>query len=279
MKVAILGCGPAGLIAAQAASEFGAEITILSQPPIQKSPIYGAQFLYEPVPGITRSMPDGMLHNIFLGDVEVYRKKIYGDPTIKSTWDNKSQTIEPVWSLHHTYSMLWDRFKRFIVQRKVTSNVLESVQENCDFVFSSIPLPHICRNKTEHQFKKYQVRIVRQGNQTRLFPGESNICIYNGLREDTWFRFSHMFGVNGGFEMPLWNNSEGSVIVNKPTGTTCDCFSNVARVGRYGTWDYGVNTHHSWGIVMEVIRDRIKPRPITREVQKIPNLSFPQSER
>lgn len=253
-RVLVLGCGPAALIAAQAAKECGADVRLYSVSKT-KSVIYGAQFLYEPIPGVCESSPDGMLHNIFLGDVEVYRKKIYGDPTIRTTWDNKNQVeTEPVWSLEYAYSVLWDRFQHLIEEQEASChNLYEMLNDGWDYVFSSVPLPVLCKKRYEHVFPKYQVRILRQSHQQRLMPGESNLCIYNGLPEDTWFRFSHMFGRNGGFEMPSWNMADGSVLISKPQQATCDCWPEVTRIGRYGAWNFDINTHHSWGIVMEAM--------------------------
>lgn len=248
MKALVLGCGPSGLIAAHTLSEFGAEVQVASRG-VEKSIIYGAQFLYEPIPGLSSPHPDGMLHNIYLGDVETYREKIYGDPTIKTTWDNKEGAeSEPVWSLHSTYSMLWERYRHRIHDMNVTPDLLPWKIQEYDLVVSSIPANAICVDEA-HVFSRYKVRILRQSHQQRLLPGDSNICIYNGLREDTWFRFSHMFGQNGGFEFPIWNISEGSVVISKPTVTDCDCWPQILRVGRYGRWDMKTNTHHSWAIV------------------------------
>lgn len=276
MKVLVFGCGPSGLIAAQAALEFGAEVSIVSEQKL-RSQIYGAQFLYERIPGVCSAQPDGTLHNIFLGEVETYRKKIYGDPTIKTTWDNKKgEEREPVWSLHHAYASLWDRFSHRIHEQRLDEKALRRgvMIDMFDLIISSIPLPAICRKRYAHNFNNYEVRILRQGDRQRLFPGDSNICIYNGIPEDTWFRFSHMFGQNGGFEMPSWNRADGSFVVKKPTGTDCDCWPNIVRVGRYGTWDYGVNTHHSWGIVMEAMSGRRDlPRLTSGDSESVPTVA------
>lgn len=254
-KALILGCGPSGMIAAHAASEFGAEITIVSDTKI-KSAIYGAQALYKPIPRITSAVPEGVIHALFLGEKSVYQEKIYGDPDRDSAWGLKDGILdEPIWNLHHAYNLLWDRYVGAIAIEHVTRKVLFDfiVSNEWDYIFSSIPATGLCEDRI-HEFSTYEVRILRQSQQQRLFPGESNICIYNGLREDTWFKFSHYFGRNNGFEMPSWNKAEGSVLIKKPVGTNCDCWTgSITRIGRYGTWDVRTHMHDSWSIVMEVM--------------------------
>ena len=56
MRVVILGCGPAGLAAAKAATDLGRETVIVSQSDLP-SMLYGCQYLHAPVPGYENVPP------------------------------------------------------------------------------------------------------------------------------------------------------------------------------------------------------------------------------
>jgi len=54
MRIAVLGCGPAGLMSAHAAmvaTESEADLAIFSTK--RKSPLYGAQYLHQPIPFVS----------------------------------------------------------------------------------------------------------------------------------------------------------------------------------------------------------------------------------
>ena len=59
MKVAVLGCGPAGLFACHAAVRGGAEVDVYSQK--KRSEIGGAQYLHQHVPDVTGTEPEAMI--------------------------------------------------------------------------------------------------------------------------------------------------------------------------------------------------------------------------
>src|SRR3546814_7896241 len=55
VKVLILGCGPAGLIAAHAAKRMDADFIVMSK--ARKSFMNGAQYLHAPIPGVSLAEP------------------------------------------------------------------------------------------------------------------------------------------------------------------------------------------------------------------------------
>ena len=83
-KVVVLGCGPAGLIAAHAAAMQGADIRIMSKP--RKSFMNGAQYLHKHINGTPYSDPFQVSYEM-LGSPEQYRLKVYG-----AKWDG---TVSP----------------------------------------------------------------------------------------------------------------------------------------------------------------------------------------
>ena len=59
MNVAVLGCGPAGLIAAWAAEQAGADVQIYSKK--VQSIIPGSQYLHGPIPGVSSPYAEGVV--------------------------------------------------------------------------------------------------------------------------------------------------------------------------------------------------------------------------
>lgn len=51
MNIAILGCGPSGLVAAHAAMQININKRVSVFSRNLRSPIYGAQYLHQPIPG------------------------------------------------------------------------------------------------------------------------------------------------------------------------------------------------------------------------------------
>lgn len=249
MKVLVLGCGPAGMIAAHAAALNGAEVEIWSRK--RESIIYGNQYLHEPIPEISPPDPEAHLEHIFLGDPDVYAEKIYGEPGTDTYWQKAEGTNPPIWDLRSAYRKLWSLYKDRIRHVFISRSVIDGLEASSfDFIFNSIPLMNICSAPEVHKFNGYRVRVKINHEQER-----SRGCkvIYNGLKQDVWFRWSTIFGVDGGYEIPDRIAAPGSIRIRKPTSNDCDCHPNIIRVGRYGAWDMNLLTHSSIRLVTEAL--------------------------
>src|SRR4051794_1106286 len=104
-RVLVLGCGPAGLMAAHAATLAGYEPTIVSRK--RKSEMYGAQYLHQPIPEVS---PDKSFHVRYEldGSVDGYRDKVYGDAWRGQVSPEDLETDHEGWDIRSTYDMLWN---------------------------------------------------------------------------------------------------------------------------------------------------------------------------
>jgi hypothetical protein len=261
--IAILGCGPAGLIAAWTLEREGIEkdrIKILSKSPLQPSPISGAQFLHQPIGMMADTPPDGQIEFCRLGSKQVYAEKIYNEPGKITSWE----VIEPktdAWKLDPVYSQLWRLYEDNLIASEINSSNMQTLIESGEYsqIFSTIPPEAYCHNAS-HDFPKVDIAIAE--------PVESldvpNFVIYSGREQDRWYRMSNIFGTSwiefGHSELHKYNgemqlNNSYDVWTDqilfgcKPLGTLCDCFMNqgdapVVRVGRFGTWDRRLLLHH-----------------------------------
>lgn len=263
-KVLILGCGPAGLIAARTAQLCGAQPTIYSHK--VKSPIFGAQWIHEPLPGITSEESHGTLQFITMGTAEGFAEKIFGDRSHGSSWHiAEAEPYRPIWDLRTTYDVLWENLYNHIVHKDLDCEEVARLDaDSWDAVFNCIPLWNICRRyrkrtiepilpieEPAHRFDKYKV-LIRPSHPTET---KQNVVIYNGREEDEWFRTSKIFGVDGGYEYPITATVADATMIRKPQSTNCDCFPHIIRVGRYGAWDMEQMTNDAYTIVKNVLED------------------------
>jgi hypothetical protein len=246
-RVVVLGCGPAGLLAAHAASLSGADVQIFSRR--QKSVISGAQYLHRSVPGLLFK-PDGMVTFTKTGERDCYAKKVYGTSNIPVSWDIfEAYTSRPAWSMQKSYDLLWKMYEDAIrdyeiVQPNDVHDIVQNV--NADLYITSIPLPAICEDG--HFFESVDMWIA-QGFWPEMVVIPENTVIYNGHRGVAWHRASSLFGhqsMEFGRQPVVIPDGVNVIHGVKPTAHNCDCHPNWMRVGRFGQWKRGVLVHHAY---------------------------------
>lgn len=265
LKVAILGCGPAGLFAAHAAAQAGAEFTIFSKP--RKSFMRGAQYLHKPIPGLSGDAFD-VTYELW-GSVAGYREKVYGEMEDILVSPETLVGTSPAWDIREAYDNAWDLYadphdgSRTIVpvdyETGHDSVHLDMMSGDYDLVISSIPAWLLCRNP-DHKFESTEVWAtegLKSFKDPTFWPPHSgpdgrvdNIVVCSGDPDDWWYRQSRIHGWEN-TEFPLDRKPavpDGYKVhkVTKPVRTDCDCHPDIVRVGRYGQWKKGVLTHHAY---------------------------------
>lgn len=252
LLVAILGSGPAGLFAAQAVHETGHASRIFARG--QRSPLYGAQYLHEPIPGLDCGQAETISYTL-KGTVDGYRRKVYGPG---ASIPVSPETLDPshsAWNIRSAYADAWERFGSLISPTNINPLWLDTNgrMTMADLVIWSIPLAPQCVGG--HGFSAQE--IWAQGDA----PEEDRYCsvsvepwsvVVNGEDSPRWYRASNVFGYRtaewpGGVKPPV----EGIARAIKPIQTNCDCWSQlggapVLRVGRYGTWTKGELSHQAY---------------------------------
>ena len=267
MRVAILGSGPAGLLAAHAAERAGNEVTIYSEG--NRSQIFGAQYLHRYIPDVTSEDPDMTIDIAKVGTKEGYAKLVYGDRNAPVSWEHFEPGTIPAWDLRIAYDKLWDQYGDRIVRGNIDWRHAAMIGEEYDKTFSTIPMRHLC-NRNGHKFPHINIWVLVQPPWMERWDSGLHIMYYNGYPPDgseggwigyDWYRFSKINGWSAWeFTKPvdpetdLWGDR---YIVQgmKPMGTDCTCaeFLGIIPIGRWGKWERGVLTHHAYEEVSRAV--------------------------
>lgn len=261
-NVLILGCGPSGLLAAHAVEQLGGEPVIVSVK--VRSRFQGAQYLHVPISGLTGD-PDGVIYTHKSGSKAGYAKKVYGDPRAKCSWDLQPEERE-AWDLRALYDRLWQRFQSRIVDRKLDWDDLNDICERVRdghyaLAISTLPAIQSCHQKRErcgdHEFQWESMWTID------FAPPEvaDNTVLYSGDLDCDWYRSSRVFGhactefsnhrpITGGAYLTPEEIKPAQIFTPKKgikvQGSNCNCWSDIKRVGRFGTWRQGYLTHHAY---------------------------------
>jgi hypothetical protein len=265
MKAAVLGYGPAGLIAAKTLVDEGIDVDVIGAG--GKSVVGGAQYLHENVMNPHHTDPEGYIEFLKVGDRYNYARKIYGRDGIDVSWDHYEGS-QPAWALGPVYDILWSHFEDKLVHDTFNGLSLSMLLETgmYDIVFSSIPAHALCLHPSSHGFPKVPILLVP------FSPVKvNNLVLYSGRESDAWYRTSCIFGeqwtefgaaasskaqyfdaaLTGGTDLSPGDYHEcddGRIIEPvrgfKPLGTNCDCHPDMVRIGRFGLWDRKILLHH-----------------------------------
>jgi hypothetical protein len=234
VKVIVIGCGPAGLAAAHAASAFHCETVVYA--PYAKTPQQGPLLLQRPIPGISTGHPDGTIwQRVIGGSILDYRYRLYGDINIGINGDMLKGHYH-AWNHGEAYDKMWNLYHHIIEDRLVQPTELKHMHEEADLVVSTANASTMCRSDGRthpfHAFVTAQVAITP----IAMYPAQpSNTIIFNGGDEYKWARSSRIFGS----EVTEWsmpNAPQNARVIQKPISTDCDCYPHVLRTGRFGAW-------------------------------------------
>lgn len=260
MKIAILGCGPAGLMAAHAIHQVRTsdpiEVTVLSRK--EKSPLHGCQYLHRPIPGMTPRTEQHVSYRL-RGDVADYRFKVYGNESVGSVSPEDLIGEHTAWDLRATYDNLWSTYEHLIQDVHLDPTNLENVVLGADLTINSIPRPMLC--KWGHTFRYASIIAAGEAPSIgvrldNMFQCPDNMVICNAEDSPSWYRMARVFG-----HMTIeWPGQVEQVpittatTVKKPLEHNCTCWQpsqGVMHVGRYGKWEKGVLSHTAYFDVLK----------------------------
>jgi cation diffusion facilitator CzcD-associated flavoprotein CzcO len=234
--VAIIGCGPAGLLSAYAVTRGGGSVDIYSDRP-EPSPMARGVYLHEAIPDLTSPNPDG--HIVFrkVGTEEGYATKVYGYPVRRTSWSRFDEGLHAAWALAPAYHALWERYRDRVRRLRATPEVARELADAYTLVINTAPAHVICEGG-QHVFESSPIWLV---SAAPPFV-QPNSVIYSGLDTHPWYRAQDLFGwrvTEFARKPPGTPSREGFKVVS----TNCDCHPGIMRNGRYGMWTPGILLH------------------------------------
>jgi hypothetical protein len=250
--IAILGSGPAGLLAAHAARQFSdREINIYSLG--IHSVIPGSVYLHESIPGVTEPYPDNYVQYIRMGTAEHYAQKVYDDAARNTGWEHYMRTY-PSWNALRAYDRLWETWGHQVVHVEVRPEELAEIEHYSDLVISTIPAQAICNMPRSHTFlgAPYWIKTLA----TPPLDEKRDVVVYNGLPQDAWYRWSVLGGVCS-IESTVDGYLKGPDVVTglKPISNDCDCWPTVVRCGRWAEWRHGILLNHAYNKAVDAVKE------------------------
>lgn len=270
--VAVLGAGPAGLLAAYAARERGHEPFIFSRPTpmhklwdlrrnaVAKSELHGCQYLHAPVPSPLLAGASVVVDYRLEGSVDDYRYKVYGPGYGGTVSVGELDEAHQAWDLRAMYDYLWDDLYAYMRPLDLTQSAMaELLLEDWSAVLVTVPAPVLCFDAT-HRFTSQMIWAMGQRTGTIGFPFQcpENTILCDGTRNTGWYRMSNVFG----HTTVEWVRDTkppiaGVVRVEKPLETNCACWTQdgrVHRLGRFGQWVKGALVHEAYTTAKELLR-------------------------
>lgn len=250
-KVAVLGCGPTGLVAAHAAIRSGADVMIYSKR--RKSDMFGAQYLHQPIPDTPTGRPIWLRYSLN-GTIEDYRRKVYGEDSNVQVSPEDYDGQHAAFDIRAAYDWLWDEYEELVEDTTVSPGwIVGSLPAGFDHVISTVPLPQLCvRN---HSFAGQDIWAMGDSNrQTVPVNVAKNTVLCNGEPEPSWYRASNIFDYktvewpDNGRKPPL-----PVAKLTKPLFNTCTCWPQLVRLGRFGMWQKGMLVHHAYMMTMDLM--------------------------
>lgn len=268
-RVAVLGCGPAGMFATHAFAQAGWDVVVYSKR--RRSDMFGAQYLHEPIPGLAE-VKQRITYEL-IGTPEQYRTKVYGpSPSVNSVSPEMLLGEHDAWDIRAAYFEAYERYEPNVIDTPdidgtwyVNQFLNKDSRKHWRLVVSTIPASALCVVQDKHQFLSQPVWAAGDAPELgRMSPIScaAGKVICNGETDRAWYRVSNVFGHTTA-EWPYDRRPPISGIsqVLKPIRTTCDCFSKVRgqlplyRTGRFGRWEKGVLSHHSYELAAALAAD------------------------
>ena len=236
----VLGCGPAGLLAAHAlADKHEVHVHSIKEP----SDIRGAQFIHEQIPYATDAQPDCMVEFRKVGTKEGYADKIYGNPEHPCSWDGYDGFV-PAWNMIEVYGKLWHKYEHLIHDTEIRRPYIEKLLEDENNLVISTLHPAAYDPDADYEYTVVYI------NEDAQFTDE-NVVVYNGSPDDDWYRSANIMG-HGSTEVGAkgtLRNQRGFVRRLKPLRTSSVMFDDCdrfVRVGRFGEFKKGVLVHDAY---------------------------------
>lgn len=275
MNVAILGCGPTGLLAAHACAIYNVDFKIFSKK--RKSFLFGSQYLHEPIPGISDFDDSVDITYQTIGSPVEYRRKVHG-----TAWDGiiapeDFEKHDRAWNIRQAYDVLWRKYANRIGHYEIPAKPdgqstvghvnYSHAEQNLhlseyDLVISTVPRTYWRLPGDQFIHSKGWVLgdAPELGEFCPFSTDEDNMIVCDGTKDVGWTRLSRVFGYTSiewpeGARPPI----PGVAEIIKPLRFESGGVpwpENWLFTGRYGEWRKGVLVTDAFTQVLKAIDEK-----------------------
>jgi hypothetical protein len=258
MKIAIVGAGPSGLMAAWASTVCGHSVTLFDKTK-QLGKNHGVFYLHEscglPILPHARLITKVVGVTAQVSPSEAYSLKVYGeigeDVSLNrltgggTGYFNKLSTI---WNAQIGMELLSSLFAENIEEKEIKGpNGIEELLGQFEKVIITAPAFLFLDVDLRNEFKSTVAHIKHVETN---FPLDKAIMVYS-VGEDPVYRWSITFGQ---LAIERTTSAPGFFEVKKVKGTSVDLKSydsNILWAGRYGSWNKNILTHNVYEQVIK----------------------------
>jgi hypothetical protein len=251
MKIAILGSGISGLLAASGCIDSGVnDITIYSKS-LSKPQAFGFQYLHDPCNLPLESeflyktvVPSNVPLTLYS---DLYSIKVYGTPGVPNSMDSfdLKDLSEKIWDMNKAIDILWGKFSSKINYLSIQSiDEVKGLSDQYDLVFSSVPLSLFKECKYTYSYvSSFKVK-----------PAVSYV-VYDVSPGSQVYRYGRVFGQFFVESTSMVSDNSVKVVkVIEADNTKIDFPDNVLPIGRYSTWWKGMLAHDAYRYVCELLK-------------------------
>lgn len=201
--------------------------------------MHGAQYLHRPIPGLSTDAGKFVIDYQLSGSIEGYRAKVYGADSDVEVSVETLVGKHDAWDIREAYNAAWDLYRDRITPYDVMKKSVmetERLGTTHDLVVSTIPADVLC-----HWDCTFDSEIIWSTDWCKDANVADDTVVCSGNEDDWWYRESRIRGYeNTEYPESFKPNTETVWRVVKPISTTCDCYPDFVRMGRYGAWRKGV---------------------------------------
>lgn len=257
MRVAVLGAGPSGLLAAWAVVNAGHEPVIFDKNPRKPDgSTAGVYYLHEPCNLPLRSRAVA-IHVSGGADSEERRRsyalKVYGDTSTEVSIPSYN-SVQTAYDGMQAMDFCWDIVGKFVNQKDIVgwgpphSASILGYAEDFQLVINTIPLNILI----PEVFWKWEIATIYRSTA----PADESYMMYQANLQIPWYRASAIFGqftleYPGTYsDLPSSAESGGKYVRVKKVVPSPDAMpevpENVLLTGRYGAWDKNKLSHDAF---------------------------------
>jgi hypothetical protein len=258
--VLVVGCGPAGLLAAWAAKQRGYDPIILGGAQPAKSKLHGAQYLHSKIDELVDESESFQVRYVKHGTDIGYAQKIYAGAVSprNTSWSKFEAGEHDAYPLGMVYDRLWDTLRMHVFPLEFSGHIVPMFRRiGVARIMSTMPLNVLM------PWLKFQSETVLIDDTHCLEGVGYNEIHYYGNQDEAAYRSSCIMGVKS-TEYPATTLGvyQECQSVTKPlaaripsTGALVGAHhGGVDLLGRYGRWKKGALVDDAYRQALEILR-------------------------